>query len=168
MKPILKVPLFRSHHLIARSPQNIKNRQEKTLKICRPTRTVFLSKKNDAPNKPHQTKAQLATDSKNRNERGKTMPKTDSEKDFNKTNINPSDRTRAERTKKFHFGIHWEVYGTTYVDVPKHYTLAQATEHVENMRHAIIPPREYVYATDTGEPRFEGCHFEYGGAENEA
>ena len=66
-------------------------------------------------------------------------------------------------TKKFTFGIAWQMYGASSIEVPADFTIEQAMEHVQaNWQNIGLPRGEYVPESDA--PDFDHCGFEEDGA----
>ena len=67
------------------------------------------------------------------------------------------------KTKRFNFGIVWQMFGTTSIEVPEDFTIEQAVDHVEAMWPGIELPRG-DYIPDSDAPDFADCHFSEGPA----
>ena len=62
-------------------------------------------------------------------------------------------------TKKFNFGVSWQMYGEASIEVPNDFSIEDAMEYVQDNWHDVGLPRgEYV--PDSDEPAFEFCDFE--------
>ena len=58
------------------------------------------------------------------------------------------------KTKRFKFGVSWQMHGTQWVEVPAGFTIEEAIERVRDIWHEIELPRgEYV--PDSDQPDFE-------------
>ena len=64
------------------------------------------------------------------------------------------------KTKTFNFGIYWQVYGNTSVEVPIDYTTEKAMEYVREHWDDVDLPGNGEYVQDSDEPDFDCCDFD--------
>ena len=63
-------------------------------------------------------------------------------------------------TKRFYFGQYWQLYGTNSIEVPAHFTIEEAMEHVRANWDDIGLASGASYVMGSDEPDFESGHFD--------
>ena len=62
------------------------------------------------------------------------------------------------KTKRFTFGVAWQMYGTQSIEVPEGFTIDEAVEYVLDIWQDIALPRG-DYVADSDELDFDNCRF---------